>query len=80
MVKKVYLVAKGDLSHLSMVCEEKSDAEGLVDMWGKDYLIFEVPYLAGLRKTSFPPYDGIPKSKSVEPMPFIGKPPVIEVG
>lgn len=76
-MKKVYLVAKDDLVAEApmIVCESGDDAIALIDLWGEDYTIFEVPYIVAKVSTWFP-YEGTPKSRSseVEPMPFIGKP------
>lgn len=77
-MNKVYLVAAKMLEDaLSIkapiiVCESKTDAEALLDMWDEDYTIIEVPYLAAEAPAYFP-YAGTPKTNDVEPMPFINK-------
>ena len=63
-----------------MVCESLYDAKDLVDMWGEDYEILEVPYLEKSKKYEEPNYTVYKRSTDVEPMPFLGKPPVVEVG
>lgn len=87
-MNKVYLVvaigSQGKLATIKTVviaCKSKSDAEALLDIWGEDYTIIEVPYLAVEAPVEVPiwfPYDGNPKSIDVEPMPFIGKPPTVQ--
>lgn len=84
-MKKVYVVTDGE--RIFMTCKNKSDAEDLVKLWGRDYAysFIEVPYMDAEAPSWFP-CEGTPKSPDVEPMlrrfesptqtmPFIGKPP-----
>lgn len=66
-----------------IACESVDDAIDLVDIWGEDYTVFEVPYMVAKTSTTIPgwfPYEGTPKSPNVEPMPFINKPITVNKG
>lgn len=82
-MKKVYAIVAGNpLDVLAakapmMVCESLYDAKDLVDMWGEDYEILEVPYLEKSKEYEEPSYPVYTRSTNVEPMPFVGKPPVV---
>lgn len=75
-MKKVYVVTDDEKAFIA--CKSKEDAENLVKMWGKHYTysVVEIPYIdiqEGSVIPSYPTY----KSHEVEPMPFLGKPPVV---
>ena len=70
-MKKVYAIVVGNSL---MVCESLYDAKDLVDMWGEDYEILEVPYLEKSKEYEEPSYPVYTRSTNVEPMPFVGKP------
>lgn len=76
-MKKVYAIVAGNPLDVFMVCESLNDAKDLVDMWGKDYEILEVPYLEKSKEYEEPSYPVYKRSTDVEPMPFIGKPPTV---
>ena len=79
-MKKVYAIVAGNpLDVLAaeapmMVCGSLDDAKDLVDMWGEDYEILEVPYLEKSKEYEEPSYPVYKRSTDVEPMPFVGKP------
>lgn len=75
-MKKVYIVTNG--KEVLVACESRSDAEDLVKLWGKHYAysVMEIPYI-GIQENSVVPSYPTYKSKDVEPMPFIGKPPTV---
>ncbi len=70
-MKKVYaiVVDRNSLDvALMIVCEDLDDAKDLVDMWGEDYEILEVPLLEkskGYEKPNYPIYR---RSTDVEPI------------
>ena len=83
-MKKVYAIVAGNpLDVLAakapmMVCGSLDDAKDLVDMWGEDYEILEVPYLEKSKEYEEPSYPVYKRKVDVEPiashMPFVGKP------
>ena len=80
-MKKVYVVTDGEKAFIA--CKSKEDAEDLVKMWGKHwaYNVVEIPYIdiqEGSVIPSYPTYKN--KSTDVEPMPFIGKPAIVNKG
>ena len=64
-MKKVYAIVVGNSL---MVCESLYDAKDLVDMWGEDYEILEVPYLEKSKEYEEPSYPVYKRSTDVEPI------------
>lgn len=82
-MKKVYAIVANRNSldvALIMVCEDLDDAKDLVDMWGEDYEILEIPFLEKFKEYEEPSYPVYKRSTDVEPMPFVGKPPTVQCG
>lgn len=90
-MKKVYAIVAGNPLDVFMVCGSLDDAKDLVDMWGEDYEILEVPYLEKSKEYEEPNYPVYKRSTNVEPilrrfesetqtMPFVGKPPTVQCG
>lgn len=81
-MKKVYAIVANRNSldvALMMVCEDLDDAKDLVDMWGEDYEILEIPFLEKFKEYEEPSYPVYKRStdRSVSPiqvMPLVGKP------
>lgn len=73
-MKKVYAIVAGNpLDVLAaqapmMVCGSLYDAKDLVDMWGEDYEILEVPYLEKSKEYEEPSYPVYKRSIDVEPV------------
>lgn len=67
-MKKVYAIVAGNPLDVFMVCESLYDAKDLVDMWGEDYEILEVPYLEKSKEYEEPNYPVYTRSTNVEPI------------
>lgn len=77
-MKKVYAIVADRNSldvALIMVCEDLDDAKDLVDMWGEDYEILEIPFIEKSKEYEKLNYPFYRTSTDVEPqtMPFVGK-------
>ena len=73
-MKKVYAIVAGNpLDVLAakapmMVCGSLYDAKDLVDMWGEDYEILEVPHFEKSKAYEEPNYPVYKNSTDVEPI------------
>lgn len=76
-MKKVYAIVAGNSLDVFMVCESLYDAKDLVDMWGEDYEILEIPFIEKFKEYEKPDYPLYRRSTDVEPISFVGKPPTV---